>query len=96
VKLLCINDFNEASISGYAESDSEYFSFSIDRDNQLRILGRFPKMNYPSYRRFVLICGKFDAYSFFLKKKITIPALDFQILKRLYHDTPALRVWSPK
>lgn len=94
MKLLCIIDCNEDLVTGYAESEDEYFSFVLHKGSEAVIDGRFPKKNYKSYAYFAAVLGKGDPYAFLLKKPILIPALDFDLLTELYQNTPALRVWG--
>lgn len=94
MKLLCISYFSEDQINGYIEIAEEaiYARFRVWPDKMAMIDARFPKKNYKSYKFFAEISGKFDPYSFFLKKPIKIRALDFDLLTRLYKNTPALQV----
>ncbi len=84
MKILCISYCGHDQINGYASSKNEYFSFILRSDNEVVIDGRFPIKNYRSYKLFAQICGKYDAYSFFLKKPIPVKGLDFAFLTQLY------------
>lgn len=97
LRLLCIDNFAEDSISGYIEIAEEgtYASFSIERGKIAMIHARFAMKDYRNYAYFAAVVGKFDPYGgFMLRKPIRIPKLDFHLLSDLWKSTPALRVWG--
>jgi hypothetical protein len=93
VKLLCIDYCGEDQINGFVEIEEEscYATFRAWPGKMAMIDARFSKENYRSYRHFVLISGKFSPHSFFLKHRIQIPSLDYELLAGLYRNIPALR-----
>lgn len=82
MKIMVIEEAGE-SIIGWANDKDDYKSFIATKGKRTRITKKYPKKDYKSKDHFRGVIGKFNPYSFFLKKEIKVDDLKYKTLKEI-------------
>jgi hypothetical protein len=70
------------SISLIVETDTEYRSLIISRDNQQNPDHSYPRSDFQSLEHFADVIGKFNPYTFILREPIEIDAITYNQVEK--------------